>query len=85
MCTRLDVIYASSYYLKVWTLICLKLHLEFRSFNDWNNFVRYCTMCEHALSAHINVHFSTYLSLMVALFMVFSVTYTICKGPKLSA
>ena len=41
MCTRLDVIYASHYYLKVWTPICLKLHLEFRSSNDWNNFVRY--------------------------------------------
>ena len=40
--TRLDVIYASHYYLKVWTPICLKLHLEFRSSNDWNSFVRYC-------------------------------------------
>ena len=42
----------------------------------------WCTMCEHALSAHTIVHISTDLNLIVALFMVFSVTYTICKGLK---
>ena len=45
----------------------------------------WCTMCEHALSANINAHISTHLNLIVALFMVFSITYTICKGPKVDA
>ena len=54
MCTRLDVIYASHYYLKVWTSICLKLHLEFRSSNDWNSFVRYCMQMHPTIAPKTN-------------------------------